>query len=313
MIARTSCPITGEPAEVIFSRPYSLPALAGFVARTPFGEKLVDKPYEIRSCPSSGLVFQTWVLEDSELADLYSSPTDGDYFRAQIANCKLHWFAHLTEEILVMRQVIETRLPVVLDFGCNWGKWASMALAHGCEVYAVEVDRAAAQFCATRGIRMISREQLPEMRFDFINVDQVMEHVSEPLAIARELARCLKPGAIMKWSTPDQPRLPQLLRASQANGTNAVLAARTIDPLAPLGHVNLFSNHSLSVLGSRVGLRVVRPPFWKWLGAGQLWNIPRQFNHNLFTPWKRWRMKNSYVWLQKPNPPSIGSPTGRQL
>jgi hypothetical protein len=76
--------------------------------------------------------------------------------------------------------------------------------------------------------------------------------------------------------------------------------AKTIDSLAPLEHVNLFSNNSLRFLGAQVGLQVVRLPFWMWTGAGQLWNMPRQLNRNLRTPWKRWRMKGSYLWLQKP-------------
>src|SRR6185369_17118136 len=108
-------------------------------------------------------------------------------FREEIRRQKLHWFAHMTEEILVMRQILGARTPVVLDFGCNWGKWASMALAHGCEVYGVDVNRDASAFCAARGIRMISREQMREVRFDFINVDQVLEHLSDPLGVAREL------------------------------------------------------------------------------------------------------------------------------
>ena len=79
-----------------------------------------------------------------------------------------------------------------------------------------------------------------------------------------------------------------------------MLAAETIDSLYPLEHVNLFNHASLRLLGERVGLRPVRLPFFKWMGAGQLWNLPRQFNRNLTTPWKRWRGRGPYVWLEKP-------------
>ena len=300
MIARTSCPITGEPAEVIFSRPYSLPALASFVTHAPLREALADKPYEIRSCPASGLVFQTWVMEEAELAGWYSPAKDREFFMGKIGEQKLHWFAHLTEEILVMRQMIPVPVPVVLDFGCNWGKWASMALAHGCEVYAVEVNRDAAAFCASRGIKMVTLADLKSLKFDFINVDQVMEHLSDPRTIARELAASLKAGGMMKWSTPHHPKLPGLLRAAESDGTNAVLNPVTLDPLEPLGHVNLFCGTTLEVLGRQVGLQPVQLPFWKWLGAGQLWNIPRQLNRNLTVPIKRWRAHGAYRWFQKP-------------
>ncbi|MBI3881376.1 MAG: class I SAM-dependent methyltransferase [Verrucomicrobia bacterium] len=299
MIERTRCPISGEPGEVIFSRPYSLPALHAFAGRAGVAEKLTGKSYEVRFCPASGLHFQTWVMDETELAGLYSPPVDEFFFLGEIGTQKLHWFAHMTEEILVMRQMVAGKIPVVLDFGCNWGKWASMALAHGCEVYGVDVNRDAAAFCAARGIKMISFEQMRAMRFDFINVDQVMEHLSDPLGVAQALAGALKPGGFMKLGTPDNPRLPRLLRAAQASGDRAVLDVKTIDSLAPLEHVNLFNHAALRLLGERVGLRAVRLPFFKWMGAGQLWNLPRQFNRNLTTPWKRWRMRGPYLWLQK--------------
>lgn len=273
--------------------------MRAYTDRCRLTDKLAQTPYEIRFCPTSGLHFQTWVMDESELAGLYSPPADEKSFMEQIGKYKLHWFAHMTEEILVMRQMIAAPTPVVLDFGCNWGKWASMALAHGCEVYGVDVNRDAAAFCAARGIKMLGQDELGRSRFDFINVDQVMEHLTEPLGVARLLAGALKPGGFMKLGTPDNPRLPRLLRAAQTSGSNAVLDANTIDALYPLEHVNLFNHASLRLLGEHVGLRAVRPPFFKWMGAGQLWNLPRQFNRNFTTPWKRWRMKGPYVWLQK--------------
>lgn len=300
MIRRLACPVSGAPAEVIFSRPYALPEMRAYTERCALTAQLADKPFEVRHCAASGLYFQTWVMDDSELAGLYSPPVDEKFFVEQIGKQKLHWFAHMTEEILVMRQMVPTHVPVVLDFGCNWGKWASMALAHGCEVYGVDVNRDAAAFCAARGIKMISHNELGGTRFDFINVDQVMEHLTDPLGVARSLAAALKPGGFMKLGTPDNSRLPRLLRAAQASGSNAVLDPKTIDSLCPLEHVNLFNHVSLRSLGECAGLREVRLPFFKWMGAGQLWNLPRQFNRNLTTPWKRWRMKGPYVWLQRP-------------
>ena len=298
MIQRINCPITGQASEVIFSRPYSLPEfqpmMCGDVA-----QMLAGKSYEIRRSPASNLYFQTWVMESHELARWYSPSTSDDFFLGEIAKQKIYWFAHMTEEILVMRQMIPTPRPVVLDFGCNWGKWASMALAHGCDVYAVEINRAASDFCAGRGIKLVSLEALAGLRFDFINVDQVMEHLTDPLGIAQLLAAAIKPGGFMKLGTPDNPKLPHLLRAAQSSGNNSILDSKKLDSLAPLNHVNLFNNDSLRQLGDRVGLRAVRLPFFKWMGAGQLWNIPRQFNRNFNTPWKRWRMRGPYVWLQK--------------
>jgi SAM-dependent methyltransferase len=146
---------------------------------------------------------------------------------------------------------------------------------------------------------MITFEEMGQLRFDFINVDQVLEHLSDPLHVARRLAECLKPSALIKFSTPNNPELPRLLRAAQSSGDDTVLDAKTLDSLLPLEHVNLFNDRSLKVLAQEAGLRPFRLPFFKWMGAGQLWNVPRQFNRNLIVPWKRWRGNTTYQWFQK--------------
>ena len=300
MIQRLDCPICRRRAEPIFSRPYSHEDLQTFVKAFTRKEILADKPFEVRLCAACDLCFQTWVMARDELDGWYSRPTSAEAFRREIAEQRLHWFAHMTEEILVIRQLVREKRPRVLDFGCNWGKWASMALAHGCDVYGVEVNRDAAGFCASRGINIIGFDKLAAHHFDFVNVDQVAEHLADPLATIQSLASRLRAGGFLKLSTPGNPRLPRALREAQATGDNSVLTTRTLDSLAPLSHVNLFTAHSLQRLGSDAGLESFRPPFFAWLGAGQLWNLPRQFNHNLVVPWKRWLKRGTHQWFRKP-------------
>ena len=45
-------------------------------------------------------------------------------------------------------------------------------------------------------------EQAENLRFDFINTEQVFEHISEPLETLKELKTLLKPGGIIKISVP---------------------------------------------------------------------------------------------------------------
>lgn len=270
------------------------------LAASGFASRLGDRAYEVRGCAGCDLHFQTWVLEDSELASWYSPPADDATFLAEIGRQKLHWFAHMVEEVLLVRQLCARPRPVVLDFGCNWGKWASVALALGCEVQAVEVNEAAAAFCERRGIRRVFEHQLAEATFDFINVDQVLEHLSDPLGVTQRLAGALRPGGFLKLSTPGNPRLPRRLAAAQASGDCRVLDPKALDALAPLEHVNLFTARSLQGLAGRVGLERYRIPLLKSLGAGQLWNLPRQLNRNLVVPFKRWFNRSTYQWFRKP-------------
>ena len=285
---------------MLFSRPYASAEFQAFRFADGLAAALEGKNYEIRHCSGCDLCFQTWVMEAKELALWYSPALGQEFFQKEIARQKLHWFAHLIEEILIFRQLSPAAVPVVLDFGCNWGKWASAALALGCEVYGVDVNRAAAEFCASRGIKMLSLPQAARLRFDFINVDQVAEHLSDPLAVICQLADALKPGGFLKLSTPGNPRMRRDLARAQVDGNNAILNPRRLDPLMPLEHVNLFSARALKLLGHKAGLRHYRLPLLKCLGAAQLWNMPRQFNRNLIVPFKNWRGTGTYRWFQKP-------------
>ena len=299
MIERKWCPISGENSDVIFSSSYSAPELQKYISVLSEPKIVIDKSYEIRYCKKSDFYFQTWVLDNIEILDLYNPSSKPDRFFNEIENKKLHAFSHLTEEILVMRQLIQNRMPIVLDYGSSWGKWASMALAYGCDVYAVEVDSLAADFCKSRGIKLITHQQIKEYKFDFINVDQVMEHLNDPKETALNLTQSLKSGGFMKWSTPQSNTIQKQLISAERDGFYYIFEGKRLKDLEPLVHVNLFSNYSLKYLAKTVGLECVNLPFWKWFGAGQLWNMPRQLNRNLITPWKRWRALDSYLWFRK--------------
>jgi hypothetical protein len=304
MITREYCPICDGSAHPIFSQSYSSVHLKPFLA--PLSENsraaYLDVPFEVRWCEACDFAFQTISPDDTDVADLYRLHADEGQIETQISEQKLYSFAHVTEEILVMRQMIANPRPRVLDFGPNWGKWGSMALAFGCEVDAVEVNPITAGFCTRRGINVIRVDDIRPAHYDFINVDQVMEHLSEPVALASRLAGALTNNGMMKWSTPRNSNLRNQLLGAARHSDFTILSPENIDALYPLIHVNLFSNTGLLALGCRVGLECVPLPFFKWLGAGQLWNVPRQIGRNLTVPWKRWRRKGTYLWFKRCKP-----------
>ncbi len=300
MILRKTCPICDSDQVVkVFSRSYSSDELGVFLANLPTSVRETYKVcnFEIRHCPACDFAFQSHVPDDKEVAAIYRFHEDPREIDQQIADHKLHWFAHVAEEVIVMRQMVANPRPQVLDFGPNWGKWASMALAFGCRVDAVEVNPITSRFCQDRGINIISLDEINQNYYDFINVDQVLEHLSEPLILAKRLAGALRPSGYMKWSTPRNSTLVHDLAASSAR-QDEVLRPENIDALYPLLHVNLFSNRSLQLLGAHSGLDCVSLPFFKSLGAGQIWNMPRQFGRNLTLPWKRWRRNGTCLWFR---------------
>lgn len=301
MIHRENCPICGQSTVRLFSWPFQARELRHVVQRLPdaVAKPFLAESYEIRRCEPCDFLFQKIAPDTQEVLHLYALHVDASVIEMEIEDQKLHWFAHMAEEILVLRQMIPAGRPKVLDFGCNWGKWASMALAFGCDVDAVEVNPVTAKFCSSRGIQIIAPEALEDGHYDFINVDQVLEHISDPLDLARKLAVKLAPGGFMKWSTPHDRKLPDaLVRASNAmDGT--ILQSARIDALEPLIHINLFTNRALRELGRKAGMEAVSLPFFTSLGAGQMWNLPRQIGRNLSVPRKRWLRQGTYLWFSR--------------
>jgi len=308
MIYRDTCPICGGAAVSIFSWPFNSLGRACALERLPaeLAAGFSSAGFEIKQCANCDFTFQRVAPDEEEILHVYALHADEAAIRSEIANQKLHWFAHMTEEILVLMQLVAARPPRVLDYGCNWGKWASMALAFGCDVEAVEVNPVTAKFCAARGIKIVDPSTLPDRSYHFINVDQVLEHIADPLALALQLAEKLAPGGYMKWSTPHDSALPQALARASLARDPSILDPQRIDALEPLVHLNLFTNQSLRKLGQRAGLDAVTLPFLKWLGAGQLWNVPRQVGRNLSTPRKRWLGQGTYLWFSR----KAGAPAG---
>jgi len=297
LLCRNVCPICQRPAPVVLQLPYADARFQRLLNNSAALNLVAERSYEIRSCAECDLLFQTWVLDGEEAKLIYTAEREDDN-PAPLAKQPLHALAHCAEEVLVLRQVCAGRIPRVLDYGCGWGKFASMALAYGCEVWGYEINSGFAQFCARRGINMLARNEIPRLRFDFINVDQVLEHVADPLETLSFLAGSLDKGGLVKISVPGSPTLRKIITASRGN-PDRVVRRECIKPLFPLIHVNLFSPRSLRALAAAAGLRLYRPPFWTWLGAGQMWNMPRQLNRNLVVPFKRFWQRGTYLWLQR--------------
>jgi 2-polyprenyl-3-methyl-5-hydroxy-6-metoxy-1,4-benzoquinol methylase len=112
----------------------------------------------------------------------------------------------------------------VLDLGCRWGS-LTRAYAEGNEVVGVDVDREALAEAAKLGIETRwadVEEPLPfdDASFDVVVAGEIVEHLRDPDALAREVHRVLRPGGRFVGSVPNFFRLRNRL---------AMLAGRPLD------------------------------------------------------------------------------------
>ena len=146
----------------------------------------------------------------------------------------------------------------ILDLGMGWGQWARMAKAFGCEVYGVELCPRKAGYASSHGIRVISLDQIKDHLFDLINFDQFLEHVSDPAGSLSSARDSLKPGGVIKVSTPDGGDIKRRLEVLDWSAPRE--SRNSLNAVAPLEHINCFNSKSLQRMAMIAGLEPMRMP-----------------------------------------------------
>ena len=97
----------------------------------------------------------------------------------------------------------------LLDVGCATGYFIHGIRAHSdWEVYGVEFGESAARFAAEQLQLEVKHGSLesaayPDAFFDYVHVNNVLEHVIHPFALLRECRRILRPEGVLFLSVPN--------------------------------------------------------------------------------------------------------------
>ena len=120
----------------------------------------------------------------------------------------------------------------------GWGHYCIAANAVGFNTYGCELSEERIKYAKTKGVNIIKNtKEINDNFYDFINVEQVFEHLSNPVEILQELSRILKLGGILKISVPNSMHSIKNLRSGSWKPIK--------DSLEPLQHINSFTNQTL--------------------------------------------------------------------
>lgn len=138
----------------------------------------------------------------------------------------------------------------VLDIGCGFGETLGYHKARGCEVHGVEADenirRVADKYGFNVHVGLFDPNRYEPGYFDYVTLDQVIEHVTDPVDTLQGIAYVLKQGGVALLSTPNP------------NGWGAkVFGRRWINWHAPY-HLQHFSIKSMGIAAEKAGLRIER-------------------------------------------------------
>ena len=206
--------------------------------------------FELMHCGACGHQFVRQDFSPNQLIDLYSNY----YPRTQFDLAQYHpyreergFFAWLDGSMSSAFRWVPARVRV-LDIGCGFGESLGYHAARGCQVYGVEADhnisRVADKFGYRVHVGLFDPKWYEPNFFDYVTLDQVMEHVINPVEMLHDVVRVLKPGGKVVLTTPN------------ANGWGAkVFGRKWINWHVPY-HLQFFSKTSMQKLAEGAGLKV---------------------------------------------------------
>jgi SAM-dependent methyltransferase len=161
----------------------------------------------------------------------------------------------------------------VLDLGCGGGAVAKAVKRErpSLDVHACDLSESAISACKAdaQGIdfRVANAERVPyqDSSMDFVWIFDVLEHVQDPAAVLREVARVVKPGGGFHLVLPleGQPRTLYRLIGCGTRWTAKVRHG---------GHIQIFSADRFHDLAAASGFRVSRTR-WSYHGLLQVLDV----------------------------------------
>lgn len=222
---------------------------------------LKEADYVLEECKDCGLIYQKQILNDNIMTKLYEEwidPKKNYELHDRVDN--LDYYSAYANEIMMIIAYFD-RIPSqlrLLDYGMGWGKWARLAKAFGCESYGTEIAESKIDHANQCGIKVIDLNAKYYDYFDFINVDQVLEHVGTPLETIVYLKKFLKPNGIMKISVPDGWDIKKRLAVMDWKANRGT--EYSLNKISPLEHVNCFNHSALIKMTHKAGYNLVEIP-----------------------------------------------------
>lgn len=169
----------------------------------------VASGYRLSRCSSCSMVWDHAPLDNLELQ--YGE----NYFSND--NPK-GGYANYVEGMAINRKTFEDRIKKLekilgrkgslLDIGCALGDCVQIAEKRGWDAYGLELSEFAVKIAKKKKLKIfqgtLEESKLPkDLRFDVVMMQDVIEHVRDPLAELRRIKKVLKPGGVVFLVTPD--------------------------------------------------------------------------------------------------------------
>ena len=217
---------------------------------------LKNEYFDVRRCSKCNLVYQNTILGDYLMHKLYEEWIDPKITINEFET-KYPLDYYLSNAKLIVKLIgLFNKKPSELsffDFGMGWGNWASLVRSFGVKSYGLELSEARIAHAKNIGINVIDWKNLSNFEFDYINTDQVFEHIPNPRETLLYLAKSLKKGGIIRISVPNGNNIQEQLKTMDWTAPKG--HKNSLNTIAPLEHINCFNTKSIIKMAESTGLK----------------------------------------------------------
>jgi 2-polyprenyl-3-methyl-5-hydroxy-6-metoxy-1,4-benzoquinol methylase len=265
---RTDCLIcNASQPKVLRNTPFTESPVWDFLERY-YGKRIkpgmvAGADFEVAQCQNCNFIWQAQILNDNGMEKLYNEWISAGSSLNNKEKTDISLYAGYARQVEAVEQLLRKKQAdiTMLDYGMGWGHWCRMAAAYGFEVYGFEIATERLSYAREFGLQVTDRlSDLADIKFDFINSEQVFEHLPAPLEIFSFLVSRLKKGGIFRISVPNGSNIAQAVQQPNWKPSH--------DAIHPLEHINCFTNPTLLSLAQGHGLKLAQQP--RLFGQGLL-------------------------------------------
>lgn len=257
--------------------------------------------YILCECENCGLIFQRDIPNKALMERLYGQWIDiTQSQKHDDQQMDLLDRANNSQEILQIISYFRKNPSSLrfLDFGMGTAKWALMAKGLGCQSYGIELVAELIEHARSKGINVITWDDIPKHRFDFIHTEQVFEHLPEPLETLCHLIKSLETNGMIKICVPTANDIDRRLKIMDWKSSRD--SRNSLNPVAPLEHINYFKRSSILKIAEEAGMHEVFMPIKIQYRYSTDWDGIKKIAKNLIRPiYRNILKKQNYILLQK--------------
>lgn len=262
---RKACPLCGhEEAHCLWQGKFTDPAVVHFMEMFQYSGdwavSLEQFEFALLRCNSCGMKWHREVIAAESVPVVYGQWADAEQairFEAAHTQRQSDRMSDGVQRVKLVLRLLHLLTPGetparLLDFGCGEGALLKAAELFGVRAYGIDVSASRTEALQRSGVAVWpSLEDFDASvgnPVDAVVLSQVLEHVSEPLALLQALHDRMSPGGVLFLAVPD------------CSGVTVPRDFAEFHKVQPIEHMNAFTPSSLRRICERAGFRPLRRP-----------------------------------------------------